>query len=54
MNQVKHNFRMSLLLFVFLFGLLPIGAQPVGNPAYKSEPWFRTGGPIGGLGYDIR
>jgi photosystem II stability/assembly factor-like uncharacterized protein len=28
-----------------------ISDQP---PAYQSEPWIRLGGPMGGLGYDIR
>lgn len=25
-----------------------------GEPAYRSLPWVTTGGPVGGLGYDIR
>lgn len=27
---------------------------PAGVPAYRAGSWVRTGGPIGGLGYDIR
>ena len=23
-------------------------------PAFESEPWIFTGGPVGGLGYDVR
>ena len=30
-----------------------VGSQ-AGVPAYQNESWVRTGGPIGGLGYDIR
>ncbi len=29
-------------------------AAPPGSPAYEALPWVYTGGPIGGLGYDIR
>jgi photosystem II stability/assembly factor-like uncharacterized protein len=35
----------------------PVTEPPVpaaGVPAYQALPWIRTGGPIGGLGYDIR
>jgi len=30
------------------------GPVTPGIPAYQSEPWISTGGPIGGLGYDVR
>ncbi|MFQ5409043.1 MAG: WD40/YVTN/BNR-like repeat-containing protein, partial [Anaerolineales bacterium] len=33
----------------------PVGGQPSsGLPAFQSTPWVYTGGPSGGLGYDIR
>jgi photosystem II stability/assembly factor-like uncharacterized protein len=32
----------------------PAGGQGVAPPAFQSLPWVRTGGPIGGLGYDVR
>jgi hypothetical protein len=32
----------------------PIAPPPTGLPAYQAGAWVRTGGPIGGLGYDIR
>lgn len=46
-----------VMINVLLFGIGSIIFAQGGNnpvPAYQSEPWVATGGPIGGLGYDIR
>lgn len=40
-------------LYIMVFNPKILFAQE-GKSAYESEPWVRTGGPIGGLGYDIR
>jgi photosystem II stability/assembly factor-like uncharacterized protein len=32
----------------------PVTEENKGLPAYQNPAWIRTGGPIGGLGYDIR
>ena len=54
-RQIRSNFFICLILaflgtlqITFLYSQTPI------IPAYQSLPWFRTGGPPGGLGYDIR
>jgi len=33
---------------------LEVATVAPGTPAYQSLPWVYTGGPVGGLGYDIR
>jgi len=33
---------------------VPTPTPTPGPPAYESLPWVRTGGPLGGIGYDIR
>jgi photosystem II stability/assembly factor-like uncharacterized protein len=35
-------------------GQNPASAESAADPAYQTLPWVYTGGPIGGLGYDIR
>lgn len=45
---------MRKLTLLFLFFLAGSGFGLAQTPAYLSEPWIPTGGPIGGLGYDIR
>lgn len=44
----KSNFILTLILS--LLSVYQLHAQP----AYESDAWVKTGGPIGGLGYDIR
>lgn len=54
MKRFKFSFMCGLSLFIY-FSILSSPVQPqTEDPAYMSEPWVRTGGPIGGLGYDIR
>ncbi len=40
-----------LVLFVFPFSA---AAQTPPAPAWQAESWVSTGGPVGGLGYDVR
>ena len=44
---------LSIVSLTIAMSALKAQAQPT-VPAYQSLPWVRTGGPIGGLGYDIR
>ncbi|KAA3643485.1 MAG: hypothetical protein DWQ07_23525 [Chloroflexi bacterium] len=32
----------------------PVSEIAAGTPAYEQLPWIYTGGPVGGLGYDVR
>jgi len=53
----KVNIYIGLIYTSAMFGFPEIATlygQPPVIPAYQSLPWYRTGGPPGGLGYDIR
>jgi hypothetical protein len=54
MKRIKFPSICILSLFIYLSILSSPGQTQSADPAYMSEPWVRTGGPIGGLGYDIR
>lgn len=41
---------LSLMTVLFNYNLI----FPQSNPAYMTNEWVRNGGPIGGIGYDIR
>jgi len=47
---------LRLTFFILLLLLLPAtaSAAPPSPPAYQSTPWVYLGGPLGGLGYDVR
>jgi len=54
MKQSK-NLILKALPFLILFTIAsPYAEAQTVEPAYRSGPWVRTGGPMGGLGYDIR
>lgn len=43
----------NIYLWILIFFIFPCLTHSQ-TPAYESQPWFATGGPLGGLGYDIR
>jgi len=51
MRWIRIESIFSLTLFLLTY-ILPM--QAASQPAYETESWVRTGGPLGGLGYDIR
>jgi hypothetical protein len=43
-----------LFTILVVFFVLPVQAQQAGGSPLADQTWVRLGGPIGGLGYDIR
>ena len=47
----------SVFICLFILGMLSVNqviSQTPHKPAFKAGSWISTGGPIGGLGYDVR
>ena len=53
--MIRPSALLAALLLTSFFPLHPFPAHGRSSgPAYLEEPWARTGGPPGGVGYDIR